>query len=103
MILKIPDTLQMRRMDIIGIRQQNVTLYEACQEAAFYRIALLHISKRWIPDGEDKKIYSWMTKGMDIKAMLSDIQDIITLAKHIYGAVVDEKHILDYALKRTCI
>ena len=32
--------------------------------------------------------------------MLSDIQDIITLAKHIYGAVVDGKHILDYAFEK---
>ena len=98
---KIPDTLQMRRMDIIGIRQQNVTLYEESQEAAFYRIALFaHIKKDGYLMERTKKIYSWITKGMDIKAMLSDIQDIITLAKHIYGAVVDEKHILDYAFEK---
>lgn len=103
---KLPDTLQMRSMDIVGSKQQNVTLYEECQEAAFYRIYLFACIKKddYLME-KTKEIYGWMTKGIDIRTMLSDIQDVITLAKHIYGAIVkeqhiEEQHILDYAFEK---
>lgn len=98
---KLPDTLQMRRMDTIGFKQQNVTLYEECQEAAFYRIYLFSYIKKdiYLMD-KTKEIYGWKSKGIKISTMLSSIQDIITLAKHIYGAVVEDKHILDYAFEK---
>lgn len=98
---KLPDTLQMRRMDTIGFKQQNVTLYEECQEATFYRIYLFaYIKKDIYLMDKTKEIYGWISKGIDINTMLSDIQDIITLAKHIYGAIVEDKHILDYAFEK---
>lgn len=98
---KIPDTLQMRRMDTTGFKQQSFTLYEECQEAAFCRIYLFsYIKKDEYLMKKTKEIYSWTSKGIDISTMLSDIQDIITLAKHIYGAIVEDEHILDYAFEK---
>lgn len=98
---KLPDTLQIRRMDTIGFKQQNVNLYEECQEAAFYRIYLFaYIKKDKYLMDKTKEIYGWISKGININTMLSDIQDIIILAKHIYGAIVEDEHILDYAFEK---
>lgn len=98
---KLSDTLQMRRMDTIDLKQSNATLYVECQEAAFYRIYLFAcIKKDDYLMKKTEEIYCWITNGIDIRTMLSNIQDIITLAKHIYGAIVENQHILDYAFEK---
>ncbi len=99
---KISDTLQMRRMDDIGFQNHKETLYEMCQRAALYRVYLFAVLR------EDEylifrteEILRWAKKGINLNVHVSELQDVITLAKHIYGAVVDNKHILDYALEKT--
>ncbi len=99
---KIPDTLQMQRMDTAGLNRQNETLYEKCQKAALYRVylfACLREDKYLMEKTQD--IYCRISKGMDVRTLTSDIQDTITLAKHLYGAIVGEEHILDYAFEKS--
>lgn len=98
---KLGDTLQTRRKDMAGIEYQNETLYEMCQRAALYRVCLFACLRE---DGYLKRraaeIDRLLGKKINIRTLTSDIQDVITLAKHIYGAVVEGRHVLDYAFEK---
>ncbi len=115
---KISDTLQTHRMEDAGIQTHRESLYEICQKAALYRIYLFACLR------EDdfllqkvEEIHKKIEQGIPVSFLTSKIQDIITLAKYLYGAMVDrcetenkdgkavtdEKHILDYALEKTMI
>lgn len=98
---KIPDTLQMRRKDAIDVKQSSAPLYEECQEAAFYRIYLFAgLKKDDYLMKKTEEIYCKIIRQRAISTILSDIQDVITLAKHVYGAVVENQHVLDYAFEK---
>lgn len=98
---KLPDTLQ-RHIDDTAAWNPKETLYGMCQRAALYRVYLFAVLRR------DKylilrteELLKWMKEETNFSVHVSEIQDVIMLTKHIYGAVVDDKHILDYALEKT--
>lgn len=121
---KIPDALQMRRMENAGLQMRSESLYEECQKAALYRIYLFVCLKGdAYLSCEVEKIYKKIEQGVPVSFFMSKIQDIITLAKYIYGAMVgntytnetlkdnmyadeaitNNKHVLDYALEKIMI
>ena len=98
---KLPDTLQ-RHIDDTEAWNPKETLHGMCQRAALYRVYLFAVLRR------DKylilrteELLKWMKEETNFSVHVSEIQDVIMLTKHIYGAVVDDKHILDYALEKT--
>lgn len=98
---KIPDALQTRRMEDPGFQTLRESLYEECQKAALYRVYLFaSLREDEYLTYEAEKIHKWIDQGIPVTSLTSGIQDIITLAKHIYGEAVDDKHILDYALEK---
>ena len=76
--------------------------YEVCQKAALYRIylfAVLHEDdylsealKDLLLCIEEKKIFLW--------ERLSELQDMIDLARMLYGAVNEQEVVVDYAFER---
>lgn len=100
---KLPDTLQ-RHIDDTEARNPKETLYGMCQKAALYRVYLFAVLR-----GDNYLIFRTeellkrMKEGKNFNVHVSGIQDVIMLAKHIYGAVVNDKHILDYALEKTML
>lgn len=101
---KIRGALQEASIDRILEGGQKENLYAECQRAALLRIHLF----AWLRTDEylieqTTNILNKVRRGMSIEVYTSEIQDAIVLAKSLYGARVDGKALLDYALQKDMI
>jgi len=101
---KIKESLRDHNVDLLYDYNAKETFYMKCQKAALYRIYLFMLLKE---DTYMKKklreIDEEIQNGVPINLKTTDIQDIIELGKRKYGAKVDDKYILDYALEKDMI
>lgn len=95
---KLPSALQIHHTDRIRREGKRESFYAECQRAAFYRVYLFSVLKNnCILIKKAKKILEKADRGCPMEGLVAEIQDMIVLAKHIYGTKVDERYILDYA------
>lgn len=100
---KVDHTLQEYCMDPICGLEKRENFYAECQRAALYRLYLFSVMKE---DGflETKlnALLDKMKRGARPEEFVTDIQDALVLAKHLYGARCEET-VLDYALERDIV
>ncbi len=101
---KLPNALQIHYTDRIRSEGKRESFYAECQRAAFYRVYLFSILKKnHIMVEQAEGILKEADQGKPMEGLVAKIQDMIVLAKHIYGAKVDEKYILDYAFEKNIV
>lgn len=101
---KLPNALQIHHTDRIKSEGKRESFYAECQRVAFYRVYLFSVLKdnqNLIKQAED--ILGKIDRGRPVEGLVSEIQDMIVLAKHIYGTKVDKRYILDYAFERSIV
>lgn len=96
---KITRTMQMQRNDSFDKRGVKEDFYTECLRAALYRVYLFLLMK------ENKYMFEMaevlvgkVEKGISLREVTSDIQNLIAIAGNLYGAKIDGK-VLDYALE----
>lgn len=98
---KLPSALQVHSMDRIKQEGRKESFYAECQRAAFYRVYLFVVLKENDKLREQaEEILGKMDRGRPPEGLVAEIQDMIVLAKHIYGAKTEQKDILDYAFEK---
>lgn len=101
---KLPSALQIHHTDRIRREGKKESFYAECQRAAFYREYLFVALKgNRVLAEQAEKILKKLDRGRPIEGLVSEIQDMIVLAKPIYGARIDGKYILDYAFQKDMI
>ncbi|MDE7322637.1 MAG: hypothetical protein K2N73_07850 [Lachnospiraceae bacterium] len=101
---KIRGALQESSIDRIMEGGHKENLYAECQRAALYRVYLFaQLRKDEYLIEKTTGILNKVRRGMCIEVYTSEIQDAIVLAKSLYGARVDGKALLDYALQKDMI
>lgn len=98
---KITEALQLHHMDRVKREGNRESFYAECQRAALYRVYLFGVLKGragLIKQAED--ILEAEEKGRTMEELVAEIQEVIVLAKYIYGARVDGSSILDYAFEK---
>ncbi len=101
---KLPSALQIHHTDRIRSEGKGESFYAECQRAAFYRVYLFSVLKD--NDMLVKKAEGIMGKadrGRPMEGLVAEIQDMIVLAKHIYGAKIEGRYILDYAFEKSMV
>ncbi len=99
---KLPSALQIHHTDRVRSGGKKESFYAECQRAAFYRVYLFAILKEnHMLIEQAEKIMKKLDRGRPIEGLVSEIQDLIIIVKHIYGARIDEKCILDYAFEKS--
>lgn len=95
---KLPSALQIHHMDRVKSEGKKESFYGECQRAALYRVYLFAVLEEngWMIRRAEAILQSAEQEG-PIERLVAQIQDLIVLAKHIYGARVDGKYVLDYA------
>lgn len=98
---KITKALQSHHTDRVKRDGGRESFYAECQRAALYRVYLFGVLKRrrsLIEQAED--LLNKVEKGKTMEEVVAEIQELIVLAKYIYGARVDGSSILDYAFEK---
>ncbi|MEY8427438.1 hypothetical protein AALA00_06870 [Lachnospiraceae bacterium 46-15] len=98
---KIPGALQVHQADRVRSEGKQEGFYAECQRAALYRVYLFAVLKG--NEGLKKVISKIMEKAdshIPMELLVGEIQDAIVLAKHVYGARVEDRYILDYAFEK---
>ncbi len=101
---KIPGALQIHQADRVRKEGKQENFYAECQRAALYRVYLFAVVKG--NEGLKKivlKIIEKTNGNIPTELLVGEIQDAIVLAKHAYGARVEDKYILDYAFEKDMI
>lgn len=101
---KLKKALQAHPVDRLRNNRMKEDFYAECQRAALYRVYLFAVLRENKPLIEDvEKVLRKAEKGCAIEGLVSDIQDVIVLAKNFYGARIEGKDILDYAFERDMV
>ncbi len=98
---KITEALQSHHMDRVKRDGGRESFYAECQRAALYRVYLFGVLKRrdsLMEQAED--LLRKVEKGKTMEEVVAEVQELIVLAKYIYGARVDGTSILDYAFEK---
>lgn len=98
---KITGALQSHHMDRVKKDDGREGFYAECQRAALYRVYLFGVLKKrdsLIEQAEE--LLKKVEKGKTMEEVVAEIQELIVLAKYIYGARVDGTSILDYAFEK---
>lgn len=100
---KIKRALQQHYVNPFDAVRKKESFYAECQRAALYRIYLFSIIKKddFLIEKLKKLLYELWT-GIRPEELVTDIQDMIILAKNIYGAKLND-NVLDYALEKNMI
>lgn len=101
---QIEKAMQSHYVDRISDHGKKESFYAQCQRAALYRVYLFVILKKdqYLTD-KAQELKEKLDKGTPIEVLTVRIQDIITMAKNLFGARVDGINILDYALEKDMI
>ena len=100
---KLKRSLQQRHMDRLNNLNKIDNFYEECQRAALYRVYLFSIIKEdTFIKKNAKKLINLINQGILLSGIVSDIQNLISLAKNIYGAKFDN-FVLDYTFEKGMI
>jgi adenosine deaminase len=92
---------QLRYTDEMVRDDKRDNLYESCQRAALYRVYLFScIVKDEFLKEKASGIYKKLRTGIYISTLVSEIQGVISLAKQIYGAKIEDDKVLDYAFQK---
>lgn len=98
---KLPSALQVHPMDRIRQEGRTESFYAECQRAAFYRVYLFAVLKENDSLREQaEEILGKMDRGRPPEGLAAEIQDMIVLAKHFFGAKTQRNDILDYAFEK---
>ncbi|MEZ3485954.1 MAG: hypothetical protein K1W22_05000 [Lachnospiraceae bacterium] len=98
---KISRALQLHYTDRVKRKENQESFYAECQRAALCRVYLFGILKgRRSLEEQARKLLMAAEKGKPLEEMVAEIQELIILAKHVYGARVDGRSILDYAFEK---
>ncbi len=98
---KLPAALQTHSLDRLRQDRKTESFYAECQRAALYRVALFAVLRNNLMLTEKSSdLLQKSEHGWPMETLVSRIQDTIVLAKHLYGAKIDGKYILDYAFER---
>lgn len=96
---KITRTMQMQRNDSFDKRGEKESFYTECLRAALYRVYLfLLMKKNKYLFEKAEMLVGKVEKGISLCEITSDIQNLITMAKNLYGAKINDM-VLDYALE----
>lgn len=81
---------------------ENEEFYQKCQKAALYRLYLFSVLRKnkFMADKLEGMIRHEEDGGVVMWECLSELQDMISLAGVLYGAVNEQEKILDYALQK---
>lgn len=98
---KLTGALQLHHMDRVKRDGKRESFYAECQRAALYRVYLFGVLKgRDSLTEQAEELLEAAEKGMRMEELVAEIQELIVLAKYIYGARVDGTSILDYAFEK---
>ncbi len=98
---KLPVALQTHPLDRLRQEGKAENFYAECQRAALYRVALFAaLRNNPVLEKNSLDLLQKAEHGCPMETLVSRIQDMIVLAKHLWGAKIDDKYILDYAFER---
>lgn len=98
---KISEALQIHYTDRVKCKGKRESFYAECQRAALCRVYLFGVLKgRRSLEEQAKELLSAAENGKPMEEMVAEIQELIVLAKNVYGARVDQRAILDYAFEK---
>lgn len=100
---KLPNALQIHHIDRIRSEGKKESFYAECQRAALYRVYLFSVLKNDILEEQAEHILNIVDRGRPVEGVVAEIQDMIVLLKHIYGARLERRYILDYAFEKNMI
>ena len=101
---KISKALQVHDMDRVNCEGNKESFYAECQRAALYRVYLFGVlKKRESLEEKAGELLGKVEQGQSMEELVAEIQELIVLAKHIYGARVDGRTILDYAFEKDMV
>lgn len=101
---RLPKALQSHSMDRVSSDGKRESFYAECQRAALYRIYLFAVLKKNNTlEGQAAEILKRADRGLPMESLVAEVQDMIALAKHRYGALVDDKYYLDYAFEKDMV
>lgn len=97
---KLPEALQAHSMDLVAAEGNKESFYAECQRAALYRVYLFAVLKQdgWLRE-KAEAILAEAERG-PIERLTARIEDVIVLAKHMYGVKADGRYVLDYAFEK---
>ena len=98
---KLPTALQIHHIDRVKSEGQKESFYGECQRAALYRVYLFAVLKQdeWLIQRTEEVLKKASLRG-PIERLVAEIQHMIIMAKHLYGAKIDGKWVLDYAFEK---
>lgn len=98
---KVDRALQIHTTDRVKVEERKESFYAECQRAALCRVYLFGVlRKREFLIQKATSLLEEAEKGRAMEEVTAELQELIVLAKHIYGVRVHGRSILDYAFEK---